>query len=399
MKKICVATGTRAEYGILKPLIDKIYHSKECELQLAVTGMHLSTEFGLTYREIEKDGYPITAKIEMLLSADTPAGITKSMGVELIGFADYFAVHQPDLVIILGDRYEMLMDNCCVEVKFSDGSMIAIAHIHGGEITEGAVDEAIRHSITKMSQLHFVSTEEYRRRVIQMGEQPDTVYNVGALGVENVKNICLLDREQLEKEIDFNFSDKTVLVTFHPVTLEKMTAKEQFSNLLKVLDRHEELRIIFTKANADTDGRIINEMIDDFSSKNKNRCAAYTSLGQLRYLSAVRQCCAVVGNSSSGIIEVPSFGIPTVNIGDRQRGRVCAESVISCGNTIEEIQEALGKALSENFREVVQKMKNPYEGKNTSQKICKILSQKLQYGIPLKKRFYNLEDEEVSSLF
>lgn len=394
MKKICVATGTRAEYGILKPLIDKIYHSKECELQLAVTGMHLSTEFGLTYREIEKDGYPITAKIEMLLSADTPAGITKSMGVELIGFADYFAVHQPDLVIILGDRYEMLMVASAALI-----ARIPIAHIHGGEVTEGAVDEAIRHSITKMSQLHFVSTEEYRRRVIQMGEQPDTVYNVGALGVENVKSIRLLDREQLEKEIDFKFSDKTVLVTFHPVTLEKMTAKEQFSNLLKVLDRHEELRIIFTKANADTDGRIINEMIDDFSSKNKKRCAAYTSLGQLRYLSAVRQCCAVVGNSSSGIIEVPSFGIPTVNIGDRQRGRVCAESVISCGNTIEEIQEALGKALSDNFREVVQKMKNPYEGKNTSQRICKILSQKLQYGIPLKKRFYNLEDEEASSLF
>ena len=374
MKKICVATGTRAEYGILKPLIDKIYHSKECELQLAVTGMHLSTEFGLTYREIEKDGYPITAKIEMLLSSDTPAGITKSMGVELIGFADYFAVHQPDLVIILGDRYEMLMVASAALI-----ARIPIAHIHGGEVTEGLIDEAIRHSITKMSQLHFVSTEEYRRRVIQMGEQPDTVYNVGALGVENVKNIRLLDREQLEKEIDFKFSEKTVLVTFHPVTLEKMTAREQFSNLLKVLERHKEIRIIFTKANADTAG------------KNKDRCAAYASLGQLRYLSAVRQCCAVVGNSSSGIIEVPSFGIPTVNIGDRQRGRVCAGSVISCGNAIEEIQKALEEALSADFYKAIQKMKNPYEGENTAQTIYETINHKLQQGISLKKCFYNLE--------
>ena len=379
MKKICVATGTRAEYGILKPLIDKIYHSKKCELQLAVTGMHLSTEFGLTYREIEKDGYPITAKIEMLLSSDTPAGITKSMGVELIGFADYFAVHQPDLVIILGDRYEMLMVASAALI-----ARIPIAHIHGGEVTEGLIDEAIRHSITKMSQLHFVSTEEYRRRVIQMGEQPDTVYNVGALGVENVKNIRLLDREQLEKEIDFKFSEKTVLVTFHP-------AREQFSNLLKVLERHKEIRIIFTKANADTDGRIINEMIDDFAGKNKDRCAAYASLGQLRYLSAVRQCCAVVGNSSSGIIEVPSFGIPTVNIGDRQRGRVCAGSVISCGNAIEEIQKALDEALSADFYKAIQKMKNPYEGENTAQTIYETINHKLQQGISLKKCFYNLE--------
>jgi len=227
--------------------------------------------------------------------------------------------------------------------------------------------------------------------VIQMGEQPDAVYNVGALGVENVKNIRLLDREQLEKEIDFKFSEKTVLVTFHPVTLEKMTAKEQFSNLLKVLDRHKELKIIFTKANADTDGRIINEMIDNFAGKNKNRCAAYTSLGQLRYLSAVRQCCAVVGNSSSGIIEVPSFGIPTVNIGDRQRGRVCAGSVISCGNAIEEIQKALEEALSADFYKVIQKMKNPYEGENTAQTIYETINHKLQQGISLKKCFYNLE--------
>lgn len=386
MKKICVATGTRAEYGLLKPLIDKIYHSEDLELQLAVTGMHLSTEFGLTYQEIERDGYPITAKIEMLLSSDTPVGITKSMGLALIGFADYFAMYQPDLVVILGDRYEMLMAASAALV-----ARIPIAHIHGGERTEGAIDDAIRHSITKMSQLHFVTTEEYRKRVIQLGEQPQSVYNVGALGVENVKQVQLLEKEQLEKEIEFAFSEKTVMVTFHPVTLEHMTAEKQFDNLLAVLEKHKELKIIFTKANSDTDGRVINQMIDDFVKANSDRCVAYTSLGQLRYLSALCFCCAVIGNSSSGIIEVPSFKIPTVNIGDRQKGRVCAQSVLTCGNTIPEIQEALNKALSPEFRELLSEITNPYEGENTSRRILEIIAKALQQGIELKKSFYNVE--------
>lgn len=386
MKKICVATGTRAEYGLLKPLIDKIYHSENFELQLAVTGMHLSTEFGLTYQEIERDGYPITAKIEMLLSSDTPVGITKSMGLALIGFADYFAMYQPDIVVILGDRYEMLMVASAALV-----ARIPIAHIHGGELTEGLIDEAIRHSITKMSQLHFVTTEEYRKRVIQLGEQPQRVFNVGALGVENVKQIHLLEKEQLEKEMEFTFSEKIVMVTFHPVTLEQMTAENQFDNLLTVLDKYKELKIIFTKANSDTDGRVINRMIDDFVKVNSERCVAYTSLGQLRYLSALRFCCAVIGNSSSGIIEVPSFKIPTVNIGDRQKGRVCANSVITCGNTIPEIQKAVDKALSEEFRALLSEITNPYEGENTSQRILEIIAEELQQGIELKKSFYNVE--------
>lgn len=385
MKKICVATGTRAEYGLLKPLIDKIYHSEDLELQLAVTGMHLSTEFGLTYQEIERDGYPITAKIEMLLSSDTPVGITKSMGLALIGFADYFAMYQPDLVVILGDRYEMLMAASAALV-----ARIPIAHIHGGERTEGAIDDAIRHSITKMSQLHFVTTEEYRKRVIQLGEQPQSVYNVGALGVENVKQVQLLEKEQIEKEIEFAFSEKTVMVTFHPVTLEHMTAEKQFDNLLAVLEKHKELKIIFTKANSDTDGRVINRMIDNFVKANSDRCIAYTSLGQLRYLSAVRLCCAVIGNSSSGIIEVPSFKIPTVNIGDRQKGRVCAQSVLTCKNTIPEIQEAVNKALSPEFIESLSEITNPYEGEDTSQRILEIITKELQQGIELKKSFYNV---------
>lgn len=386
MKKICVATGTRAEYGLLKPLIDKIYHSEDFELQLAVTGMHLSTEFGLTYQEIERDGYPITAKIEMLLSSDTPVGITKSMGLALIGFADYFAMYQPDIVVILGDRYEMLMVASAALV-----ARIPIAHIHGGELTEGLIDEAIRHSITKMSQLHFVTTEEYRKRVIQLGEQPQRVFNVGALGVENVKQIHLLEKEQLEKEIEFTFSEKTVMVTFHPVTLEQMTAENQFDNLLTVLDKYKELKIIFTKANSDTDGRVINRMIDDYVKSNSERCVAYTSLGQLRYLSVLHFCCGVIGNSSSGIIEVPSFKIPTVNIGDRQKGRVCANSVITCGNTIPEIQKAVDKALSEEFRALLSEITNPYEGENTSQRILEIIAEELQRGIELKKSFYNVE--------
>ena len=318
MKKVCIVTGTRAEYGLLKPIISKVHNSKELNLQLVVTGMHLSTEFGLTYQEIEEDGYPITAKIEMLLSSDTAIGVTKSMGVALIGFADYFETHKPDIVIILGDRYEMLMAASAAMV-----ARIPIAHIHGGELTEGLIDEAIRHSITKMSHLHFTATQEYRNRVIQMGEQPQNVYNVGALGVESIKSLPLMTKEALEGSLHFTFDKPTVMVTYHPVTLENMSSGQQFRNILDVVEKHIELKVIFTKANSDPFGRIINEMIDEFVGINRDRCAVFTSLGQLRYLSVLQFCVAVMGNSSSGIIEVPSFGIPTINIGDRQRGRVC----------------------------------------------------------------------------
>lgn len=389
MKKICIVTGTRAEYGLLKPLIGKVNKSAELELHLVVTGMHLSTEFGLTYREIEEDGYPIKAKIEMLLGSDTPVGITKSMGVALIGFADYFEVNKPDIVVILGDRYEMLMAASAAMI-----ARIPIAHIHGGELTQGAMDEAIRHSITKMSHLHFTATEEYRNRVIQLGEQPQTVYNVGALGVENAKTVHLLKKEELEKAIDFPFTPQTILVTFHPVTLENMTSEKQFQNILDVIDKHQELSVIFTKANSDTDGRIINKMIDDYVKDNKDRCRAYTSLGQLRYLSTLQFCVAVVGNSSSGIIEVPSFKVPTVNVGDRQNGRSCAETVINCGNSVQEIDNALDLALSSEFAYKTQNAYNPYEGEHTSDKIIEIICRSLEKGINLKKRFYDLKIKE-----
>lgn len=385
MKKVCVVTGTRAEYGLLKPVIDKVYKSDVLELQLVVTGMHLSTEFGLTYKEIEEDGYPIISKVEMLLGSDTPVGITKSMGVAMIGFADCFEVNKPDLIVVLGDRYEMLAVASAAMI-----SRIPVAHIHGGELTQGAVDDAIRHSITKMSQLHFTATEEYRKRVIQLGEQPQNVYNVGALGVENTKKINLLDKNRLEAEIGFEFKKSTIMVTYHPVTLEGMTSEKQFRNLLYVIDMHKEISVIFTKSNADADGRVINQMIDDYVAQNEERCKGYTSLGQVKYLSALQYCVAVVGNSSSGIIEAPSFGIPTVNIGDRQKGRSCARSVINCGNSIMEIEAALSKVLSHEFKEQVRDVRNPYEGENTADKIIDVINTALRKGINLKKCFYDL---------
>ena len=386
MKKVCIVTGTRAEYGLLKPVIDKVYHSDLLELQLVVTGMHLSTEFGLTYKEIEEDGYPITSKVEMLLGSDTPVGITKSMGVAMIGFADCFDQNKPDIVVILGDRYEML-----AAVSAAMIARIPIAHIHGGELTEGIIDEAIRHSITKMSHIHFTTVEEYRKRVIQLGESPSTVYNLGALGVENAKKVNLLPKEELENMIGFQFHFPTIMVTYHPVTLEKTFAQKQFEEILDVIDRHKEISVIFTKANADTDGRIINEMIDEYVNLNKDRCRGYTSLGQKKYLSALQFCDAVVGNSSSGIIEVPSFKIPTVNIGDRQKGRARAESVIDCGNGGEQIDAALMKALSDEFRDKISGIKNPYEGEKTSEKIVEIISKRVYEGIDIRKKFYDIE--------
>ena len=385
MKKICVVTGTRAEYGLLKPVIRKVYKRDDMELHLVVTGMHLSTEFGLTYQEIENDGFPIKAKIEMLLSSDTTVGITKSMGIALIGFADYFEMNRPDIVIILGDRYEMLMVASAAMI-----ARIPIAHIHGGELTEGLIDEAIRHSITKMSHLHFTTTEAYRNRVIQLGEQPGTVYNVGSLGIENIKTVKLLDRASIENFLGLHFKATTIMVTYHPVTLENMTAEKQFSNILQVIDEHKELQVIFTKANSDTNGRIINQMIDEYTEMNKDRCVAFPSLGLTRYLSALQFCSAVVGNSSSGIIEVPSFNIPTVNIGDRQKGRIHSETVIDCGNDIQEINLALKKALSLDFKEKLVNCKNPYEGEKTSDKIIKIVNNALEKGIFIKKEFYDV---------
>lgn len=387
MKRIGIMTGTRAEYGLLKSLMQEINKDNDLELYLIVSGMHLSPEFGMTYQEIEEDGFQINAKVEMLLSSDSPAGISKSIGLGVIGFADEFQRADLDMLILLGDRYEALSAAISAMVM-----RIPIAHLHGGELTEGAIDEGIRHSITKMSYLHFTSTEQYRNRVIQLGENPDRVFYVGALGVENIKKINLMTKEELEKSIHFEIDENTVVVTYHPVTLENNTVEEQFLNLLKVLDRNPKIRMIFTKANADTNGRIVNELIDKYAAQNSERACAFMSLGQKRYLSALKYCRIVIGNSSSGIIEAPSFGKPIINIGDRQKGRICADSVINCGYTQQEIQQAMETALTEEFENKARNCRNPYEKENTAANIISVIKDYLLNDkINLKKRFYDLE--------
>ena len=387
MKRIGIMTGTRAEYGLLKSLMQEINKDNDLELYLIVSGMHLSPEFGMTYQEIEEDGFEINAKVEMLLSSDSPVGISKSIGLGIIGFADEFQRADLDMLILLGDRYEALSAAICALVM-----RIPIAHLHGGELTEGAIDEGIRHSITKMSYLHFTSTEQYRNRVIQLGENPERVFYVGALGVENIKKINLMTKEELERSIHFEIDENTVIVTYHPVTLENNTVEEQFLNLLKVLDRNPKIRMIFTKANADTNGRIVNELIDKYAAQNSERACAFMSLGQKRYLSALKYCRIVIGNSSSGIIEAPSFGKPIINIGDRQKGRICADSVINCGYTQQEIQQAMETALTKEFENKASNCRNPYEKENTAANIISVIKDYLLNDkIKLKKGFYDIK--------
>ncbi len=382
--KICFVTGTRAEYGLLYWLMRDIQKDPFFECQLIVTGMHLSPEFGLTYKEIEKD-FKIDKKVEMLLSSDTPVGISKSMGLAQISFAEAYQELKPDLTVVLGDRYEVFS-----AVSAAMIARIPVAHIHGGEVTEGAFDEAIRHSITKMSHLHFTSTEEYRSRVIQLGEYPNRVFNVGAIGLENKKRLKLLTKEEFEKGINFELNKKNILVTFHPVTLENSTAEMQFNELLSAINELEDTHIIFTKANSDTDGRIINQLIDSYVSKNGQESISFTSLGQLRYLSGMQYVDAVVGNSSSGIIEAPSFKIGTINIGDRQKGRVKAESVIDCQPDKDSILKAFNKLYSNEFKLLLENIKNPYECTNTVNKIIREIKSSDLSDI-LKKTFYDLE--------
>ncbi len=383
-RKICIVTGTRAEYGLLFWLMKEIEQDDSLELQIIATGMHLSPEFGLTYKDIEKD-FKINKKIEMLLSSDTPIGISKSMGLAQISFSEAFYELEPNLVIILGDRYEIF--------SAASAAMIAnipMAHLHGGETTEGAFDESIRHSLTKMSHLHFTATEEYRNRVIQLGEYPDRVFNVGGLGIDNIKKLELLSKKEFEESINFKLNKKNILVTFHPVTLENKTAKEQFEELLEAIDDLQDTNIIFTKANSDTNGRIINQMIDDYVNLNKNKSICFISLGQLRYLSALQYVDMVVGNSSSGIIEAPSFKIATVNIGDRQKGRMKANSVLDCKPKKEFILETIFKVYNDEFNDILHNTINPYGDGGASKKIKEILININLKNI-LKKIFYNIK--------
>jgi len=384
MRKICIISGTRAEYGLLYWLIKEIQEDADLELQIIATGMHLSPEFGLTYRQIEKDGIKIDKKIEMLLSSDTPVGISKSMGLGMIGFSEAYSGLKSDIVVLLGDRFETFSAAAAAMI-----ARIPIAHLHGGEATEGAFDEAIRHSITKMSHLHFTATEEYRRRVIQLGEEPQRVFNVGGLGIDNIKKLKLLNQEELEYSMGFELGQKNLMITFHPVTLEHATAKEQFQNLLDALDELEDTKFIFTKPNADTEGRIITQMIDDYVSRNSHKAIAFVSLGQRRYLSAMQFVDGVVGNSSSGLAEAPTFKIGTINIGDRQRGRIKADSVIDCEPNKESILTAIRKLYSKEFQGKFKNVKNPYGEGGAAEKIKKVIKD-VDITDILKKEFYDI---------
>lgn len=367
IRKICVITGSRAEYGLLRWVMQGIKGDPDLTLQLIATGMHLSPEFGLTYREIEQDGFQIDRKVEMLTSSDTPVGIAKSMGLGVIGFADALSDLAPDLVLVLGDRFEIF-----AAVSAALVARIPVAHLHGGEVTEGAFDEALRHSITKMSHLHFVAAEEYRRRVIQLGESPERVFLVGGLGIDGIKRTTLLDRNALESSLGFSLGERSLIITFHPVTLEPETAKAQMEELLSALAERTDTSLIFTLPNADTGGRKLIQLVEGFVAQHPN-ARAYRSLGQLRYLSCIAHADGVIGNSSSGLIEAPSFKKGTVNIGDRQRGRLQAASIINCQPTRESIATALERLYSPEFQKILNAVQNPYGDGGASEKIVQTL--------------------------
>jgi len=384
MRKICIFTGSRAEYGLLRWVMQGIQDTPDLTLQVVASGMHLSPEFGMTIQEIRADGFEPDETIEILLSSDTPEAICKSMGLAMIGYGEALQRLKPDMVLLLGDRFETFCMAAAAQV-----CRVPLAHIHGGETTEGAIDEAFRHSITKMSHLHFASCEEHRQRIIQLGEAPDRVFNVGALGVENIWRTSLMERSELAEAIGFNLERPYFLVTFHPVTLEKDASEGQFQALVDALDAYTEYNVIFTKANADTDGRVINRLIDEYAEKRPERCLAVTSLGAQRYLSAMKYATAVIGNSSSGIIEAPSFKIPTVNIGDRQKGRVRAESVVGCEPSAALIKAAIRKGISPKFRQILKAVKNPYEQPGTAFEIVSTIASLDPAGL-LKKSFNNI---------
>jgi GDP/UDP-N,N'-diacetylbacillosamine 2-epimerase (hydrolysing) len=390
-RKICVVTGSRAEYGLLYWLIKEIEDDKDLELQLIVTGMHLSSEFGLTYREIEKD-FKINKKINMHLSSDTSVGISKSMGTAQTFFSKAFVELKPDVVLVLGDRYEIFSAATAAMI-----AKIPIAHIHGGEITRGSWDDTIRHCITKMAHIHFSATEEYKKNIIQLGEQPSMVLNIGGMGIENIKRLKLLSKNEFEKSINFKLNKKNIIITFHPPTLENRNLKKQFRELLDAVDELKNTNIIFTKTNSDPGGREINQMIDKYIDKYPKKSVGFISLGQLRYLSALQYVDAVVGNSSSGILEAPSFKIGTLNLGDRQEGRIKAESVIDCQIDKKDILKSFKKIYSKNFQKKLQNVSNPYMNGLPSKKIIKVLKNLKLQNI-LKKKFFQIDFDKVLKL-
>lgn len=382
-RKICVVTGSRADYGLLKWFMKGVSGDLDLTLQLIVTGMHLSPEFGMTSLEIEQDGFQIDRRVDMLLSSGSAVGTAKSLGVGVIGFADALADLAPDVVVVLGDRFEIF-----AAVSAALFAKIPVAHLHGGEITEGAYDDAIRHAITKMSHLHFVATAEFQDRVIQLGEQPERVHLVGGLGVDAIYRINLMKRSELESSLNFRFGKKNLLITFHPTTLDRVSGDHLFGDLLQVLGSLKDTELIFTLPNADTGGREMIRMLNEFVRQNEN-ARAFPSLGQERYLSCIAQVDGVVGNSSSGLLEVPSFKVGTVNIGDRQKGRPCATSVINCAASPDAISDAIAKLYSDDFRRSLASTKNPYGHGGASEKVIEILKKTELDGLCVKQ-FHNV---------
>jgi GDP/UDP-N,N'-diacetylbacillosamine 2-epimerase (hydrolysing) len=386
-KIVCIVTGTRAEYGLLRPIAKKILQHDCFELRIIATGMHLCREFGYTYTEIENDGFVIDRKIEIQLSSDTNIGTVKSVGIGLISFAEYFNERRPDILMALGDRFEIF--SCVMAAVYMH---IPVAHLHGGESTYALFDEFMRHSITKMSSLHFVSCDVYRKRVIQLGEHPKTVFNVGAMGVENVKNMSLLSIGELGKYLQFDLANKQYcVVTFHPVTLESSMGKNQVKVLLDALDEFSDMSFIITKSNSDAGGREINHIWEQYGAIRSN-CLVVASLGVIRYLSVLKYASMMIGNSSSGIIEGPALKIPVINIGDRQKGRIMAESIICCKPEKGDIVNAMKRVLTKEFQNIAKLVINPYGDGNTSSKIMEIIQDQLEGNkINLKKEFYDIE--------
>jgi len=386
--KICIVTGTRAEYGLLKRLMFEIKKNKKFQLRIIVTGMHLSKKFGFTYREIESDGFKINKKININLKSDTSIGIINSINLGTKGFTKAYEKLKPDLIMVLGDRYEIF-----AAVVAACFSRIPVVHLHGGETTEGSIDEALRHSITKMSHMHFVANKEYKKRVMQLGENPKMVFNVGGLGVDNIRYTKLLTKARLKKDLNLKFAKKNLLINFHPETLNKFSSRKQFNEVLKALKKFNKINLVFTMPNADLDGKIIFKMIKDFVKKNKN-AQYFISMGQLRFFSCLKYFDGMIGNSSSGLLEMPSFKKGTLNIGDRQLGRLKAESVINVRPNKESIIRGINILYSKKFQKKLKKTKNPYGLGGATEKIIKILS-KVKLKNLLKKRFYSLKKNSV----
>ncbi len=385
--KVAVFTGTRAEYGLLYWLLKDIEADPDLELQLLVTGMHLSPEFGETYKVIEEDGFKIDEKIEILLSSDSAVGTAKSIGLGVLGFTDSLSRLSPDVLVILGDRFEALAIAQTAMIL-----RIPIIHLHGGEVTEGAYDDAIRHAITKLSYLHATSTEEYRQRVIQLGEEPSRVKNVGAIGLDHLRRSEMLSLEELSESLGFELSHKFFLITYHPVTLAEEEPVESFKEILRVIDLYPDYKVVLTYPNADDGGRKIIPILEEYATTNKERVLAIPSLGQQRYLSAVKHCSAVIGNSSSGIIEVPSFGVPTINVGLRQKGRLAARSVIHTEANFKSIKSAMQSALSNEFETDNAPVINPYGEGDTSMKVIELIK---SMSFKPSKTFYDVTFEDV----